>query len=253
MQSVERTLSILEALSQAPAGVFLNELSSVTGLNKTTVHRLLGTLIQTGYVSGKNGKYRLTVRLFEVGARVINRLDVLTAARSYLEMLSVVTGEAVHLVVRDGADIVYIFKADAGQNSVQMSSRVGLRNPMYCTGVGKAILAALPEPEAEDVWLHSRIVRRTDNTITTFDRLKQQLAEVNVHGYAVDDEENELGVRCIAASVLDYAGKVAGAFSISAPSGRMDDARLVSIAPLVLDTREKICAALGKTLSESEY
>lgn len=250
VQSVERTFSILEALSQAPSGALLSELSASVGLNKTTVHRLLGSLIELGYASGENGRYRLTVKLFEVGARIVNRLDLLTAARPFLEALSTATGEAVHLVVRDGADIVYIFKEDAGHNSVQMSSRIGLRSPMYCTGVGKAILAALPEPKAEEIWAQSRIIRRTDNTITAFAQLQAQFAGIRSRGYAVDDEENELGVRCIAASILDYAGNAAGAFSISAPSGRMDDARVSGLAPLVLETREKICRALGSVPAE---
>lgn len=244
VQSVERTFDIIEALSQEPKGISLTKLSAVTGLSKSTVHRLLSSLIIMGYAAKdeETGKYYLTVKLFELGGRIVRRFDMLAEARPFLEKLSNMTGEAVHMVVRDGNDIVYIFKEDSGDNSVRMSSRVGLRSPMYCTAVGKAILAHLSEAEVEDIWNTSNITRHTHNTITEIDQLKRQLDIIRSLGYAVDDEENELGVRCVGASILDFSGKVAGAFSVSVPIGRMDDSRLQAIADLVLKTREKICS-----------
>ena len=250
VQSVERTFDLIEALSQAPKGTGLSELSAATSLNKSTVHRLLGCLIQMGYVSQdeNTAKYYLTIKMYEVGGRILNKLDMMTIARPYLEKLSDITGEAVHLVVRDGTDIVYIFKEDAGSNSVRMASRVGLRSPMYCTAVGKAILADLPDKDVSVIWEKSPIAKHTENTITTFDELKAQLDVIRTKGYAFDDEENELEVRCIGASILDNTGKVIGAFSVTAPIGRMSSSRMPVISGLVLKTRKEICAELGFNL-----
>ncbi len=247
VQSVERTFSIIEALSQAPKGAFLSELSTATALNKTTVHRLLSSLIMMGYAAKDfdTGRYLLTIKMYEVGSRALRRLDMLTTAKPYLEKLSNVTGEAVHLVIRDGNDIVYIFKEDKGNNSVRMSSRVGLRSPMYCTAVGKAILAELPEEEIESIWKTSDITPHTEKTITSFTLLKKQLKTIREKGYAVDDEENERGVRCVGASILDFSGVVAGAFSVSVPVSRMDDNRLKDIAELVTETKKEICSLMG--------
>lgn len=250
VQSVERTFAIIDALSQAPKGAFLNELVTATALNKSTVHRLLNSLIILEYAAkdGETGRYFLTVKMFEVGGRIVQKLDVLTIAKPCLEKLSNITGEAVHLVVRDGNDIVYIFKEDSGNNSVRMSSRVGLRSPMYCTAVGKAILAELPEMEVESIWNASVITQRTNNTITTLTKLKKQLSAIRIKGYAIDDEENELGVRCVGASILKLSRKVVGAFSVSVPAGRMDNNRLTAIADLVYKTKREICSLLGNTL-----
>ena len=248
VQSVERTFAIIEALSQAPKGAYLSELTTATDLNKSTAHRLLGSLITMGYAAKdiETGKYYLTAKMFEVGGRIVRQSDILAETKPFLEKLSGITGEAVHLVVRDGNDIVYIFKEDSGNNSVRMSSRVGLRSPMYCTAVGKAILAALTQAEVEEIWNASEISQHTQNTITKLTDLKKQLDNIRLQGYAVDNEENELGVRCVAANIVDFSGKVAGAFSVSVPIGRMDDSRLQDIADLVLKTREKICSLTGK-------
>ena len=247
VQSVERTFDIIETLSQAPKGAYLSELASATGLNKTTVYRLLGSLIQLGYAAkdAETARYYLTVKMFEIGSRVVKKLDMLSIARPYLEKLSKITGEAVHLVVRDGNEIVYILKEDTGNNSVRLLSRVGLRSPMYCTAVGKAILAGLPEADIDDIWNTSEITRRTRNTITDLDELKKQLGIIRKEGYAVDNEENELGIRCVAARIEDFSGRIAGAFSVSAPVARMDREKMAQIAALVLKARDEICSVMG--------
>ena len=247
VQSIERAFSVINALSLAPAGTTLSELARMTGLNKSTVHRLLRSLIMMGYAAQDEGtgKYHLTIRMFEVGSRVVNKLDVSMVSKPYLVRLSEVTGEAVHLVVRDGSDIVYILKEDSGSSSVRMSSRVGLRSPMYCTAVGKSILAELPPEEVDKIWASSRIVKYTPNTVTSLEELKEQLRTIRSRGYAIDDEENETGVRCVGACLRDYSRKIVGAFSVSGPITRMDDSRIGEIAELVLRTKKQICSSLG--------
>ena len=153
-------------------------------------------------------------------------------AKAHLERLSQRTGEAVHLVIRDARDIVYIYKTESGP--MRMSSRVGLRSPLYCTGVGKAILATLPPEEVEDVWNHSSLKKLTS-----------QLVEVRANGYAIDDEENEMGVRCVAVAIPGPDGRAESAFSISGLAPYMTPERIRRVAALALDTRTDILADLG--------
>jgi DNA-binding IclR family transcriptional regulator len=246
VQSVERTFAIMEALSQVPDGICLNDLSKAVGLNKSTVHRLLSSLISLGYASKikDTGEYILTMKMFEVGSKVSDRFDILKIARPYLQELSKVVGEAVHLVIRDGNDVIYIFKEDSGNNSVCMSSRIGFRAPLYCTAVGKAIMSELPEEDVKHILETSSITQRTANTITSHSKMLEYLKVVKECGYAVDDEENEIGVRCVAACITSSSGKVLGAFSVSAPTGRMDNERLTHIADKVLKIKMDICSHL---------
>ena len=166
VQSVERIFQLIEHLAAHPTGVSLQRLAEETGLAKSTVHRLLASLVGLGYVvqDEENGHYRLTLKMFELSSGIVDSMDIMGVAKAHLERLSQRTGEAVHLVIRDGRDIVYIYKTESGP--MRMSSRVGLRSPLYCTGVGKAILATLPGDELEDIWTHSNVQKLTDKTIT---------------------------------------------------------------------------------------
>lgn len=245
VQSVARIFAIIELLAAHPGGMSLQQLAAESGLAKSTAHRLLASLIQLGYAvqDSFTTHYRLTLKMFELSSGIVNDLDVMGVARPHLDRLANRSGEAVHLVIRDGADIVYIYKAEAG--GMRMSSRVGMRSPMYCTGVGKAMLATLPYREVEQVWAQSRPKKLTEHTITTLPRLLEQLAQVRADGYAVDDEENELGIRCIALALPGPSGKAEAAFSISGLVPHMSPARLEQLAALALDTRGAILRDLG--------
>ena len=181
VQSVERIFQLIEHLAAHPTGVSLQRLAEETGLAKSTVHRLLASLVGLGYVvqDEENGHYRLTLKMFELSSGIVDSMDIMGVAKAHLERLSQRTGEAVHLVIRDGRDIVYIYKTESGP--MRMSSRVGLRSPLYCTGVGKAILATLPGDELEDIWTHSNVQKLTDKTITDLEELRSQLVEVRAN------------------------------------------------------------------------
>ena len=222
VQSVERIFQLIEQLAAHPTGVSLQKLAGETGLAKSTVHRLLASL---------------------VGLGIVDSMDIMGVAKAHLERLSQRTGEAVHLVIRDGRDIVYIYKTESGP--MRMSSRVGLRSPLYCTGVGKAILATLPGDELEDIWTHSNVQKLTDRTITDLEELRSQLVEVRANGYAIDDEENEVGVRCVAVAIPGADGRAESAFSISGLAPYMTPERIRRIATLALDARTDILADLG--------
>lgn len=245
VQSVERIFALIEQLAAHPAGASLQSLAQGTDLAKSTVHRLLGSLVGLGYVvqDEATGRYRLTLKMFELSSGIVNSMDIMDVAKAHLERLAQRTGEAVHLVIRDGRDIVYIYKTENGP--MRMSSRVGLRSPLYCTGVGKAILATLPAEEVADVWAHSLPRKLTARTVEDLPHLQQQLDEVRANGYAVDDEENELGVRCVAVAIPGADGRAESAFSISGLTPYMTPERIRRIAAMALDSRTDILADLG--------
>ncbi len=246
VQSVNRALTILEVLSDYSEGLGLTEISEKIGLHKSTVYRLLSTLIYKEYVTQdpKTNKYRITLKLFELGNKRVEDMDLLTASRIYSEELMKSVNEVVHLVVREGNDIVYLDKVEA-DNTIQMASKVGKRSPLYCTSVGKAILAHLPEDEVEEIWKTSRIEKLTEFTITDFDRLKKELDIVRQKGYAIDNEENEMGVRCIGAPIFNRRGEVEGAISISGPTTRVTEDKVEEFAREVVKYSKLISRELG--------
>lgn len=244
VQSVERIFQLIESLAAHPAGAGLQRLAQDTGLAKSTVHRLLASLVSLGYAAqDENGRYRLTLKMFELSSGIVNSMDIMDVAKVHLERLAQRTGEAVHLVIRDGQDIVYIYKTESGP--MRMSSRVGLRSPLYCTGVGKAILATLPADEVLQIWQHTTPQKLTAHTIVKFEALQAQLTEVRTNGYAIDDEENELGVRCVAVAIPGVGGRADSAFSISGLAPYMTPERIRRIATLAQDARTDIMADLG--------
>ncbi|MCH3908743.1 MAG: IclR family transcriptional regulator [Sphaerochaeta sp.] len=247
VRSVDRALAIIEVLSSHPKGLGLLDLSREVSLNKTTTYRLLCAIMNHGWVTkdATTGKYRLTLMLFELGSRVSARTNVLTIARPYLEDLSAQFRETVHLVIRDGSDVVYLYKEDSLNRSVKMGSQVGNRYPMYCTGVGKAILAYLSEEDLEEVWKSSHVVARTQTTITSLDAMKKELAETRKRGWAVDNEENEIGVRCVAAPILSRKGYPVASISIASSVFHITKETIGNYAEAVMDTAKIISEQLG--------
>ncbi len=241
IQVADRLFGAVELLASEGA-MGLTAVSTRLELNKSTVHRLLNSLIHMGYVkqNEENGKYELTMKLVDLAGRLMEKKDVVQIVRPHLRRLMELSGETVHFVERDGADAVYIDKVEAFSNTVQMVSHIGSRLPMYCSGVGKAIAAELNPEEAEEVWRSSRILRRTPYTITDYEEFRRNLEEVRERGYALDNEENETGVRCVAASLRDYSGRVRYAFSISAPVHRMYNDRIAELAGYILEAKKEI-------------
>ena len=247
VQSIDRVFLIIELLSEHPRGISLTEICSATSLPKGTVSRFLASLITHGYAMQEpdTKRYRLTMRMFEIGSRVAGSTNILSVARPYLEYLSNVSGEAVHLVSRVKDEVVYLYKEEASNSIVRMSSFVGLRNPMYCTGVGKSILAFLPDDEMLAIWSRTKPIRFTASTITTLEAMRQEIQKIRQQGYAIDDEEHELGVRCIAAPILDFSGAPVAAISLSAPVTRLNDAGIQKYAPMVMEAASNISRYFG--------
>lgn len=246
IQVVDRVFNVIEVMSSTgPIGLI--ELSNILNLHKSTTHRLLNSLAYMDYVKQdeETGKYILTFKLLEIANRSLEHNDIYPIAHKYLKKLSMKTGETIHLVQQHGIDAVYIDKVESKVNSVRMTSKVGSRIPLYCSGVGKAILASLSNEEVTQIWNNSDIHKLTPYTITTLESLFNRLEEVRKNGYALDDEENEEGVRCIAACILDYRGRAKHAFSLSAPTSRMSDERIKELIPDVLELKDELSKEFG--------
>ena len=246
VQSVERALSILETLSEYENGLGITEISNKVELHKSTVHRLLATLIAKGYVKQNQGNnnYILTMKLFELGNKKIEKMNIANVSRSYLQSLVNETNEVVHLVIREGNEIVYISKVES-QNIIRMHSRIGSRKPAYCTAVGKAMLAYLPEEEVRSIWDSSKIEKITEYTVTDFQQFSKALKEIKQSGYAREEQENETGIRCVAAAIFDYTGEVCGAISISGSIISYTEEKKEKFAKLVMEYALKISRELG--------
>ena len=246
VQSAQRIFKVFELLL-ANGSMGLMELSNQAGLNKTTTHRLLSSLIAMKYVEQdeETGKYEPTLKILSMCSNLTKNMDVITIAHPVLKRLGYSCQETVHLVQREGTEVVYIDKVEPDVNSVRMVSKVGLRLPMFSTAVGKAMLAYMEPNEVGEIWKKSHVRRFTEHTIIDFDGLLGELEKVRERGYALDNEENELGVRCMAASVFDYRGKPKYAFSISAPVSRMTDEKIEGLVGQVKEIRRNLSAKLG--------
>lgn len=245
IQVADRLFGALELLAEnGDAGVM--EVSTALGLNKSTAHRVLNSLIYMGYArqNEETGRYEPSLKVVDLANQVMKHVDIVQVVRPYLRKLMELTGETVHFVERDGTDAVYIDKVESYRNGIQMVSRIGSRIPLYCSGVGKAIAAELDEHEVEEIWNRSRILPLTPYTITDFEAFRRELSEIRERGYALDNEENENGVRCIAVSLKDYTGRVKYAFSISAPVSRMDNERIRQLAGYVLEIKDQVMEKL---------
>lgn len=246
IQVVDRIFQLIETMSMTgPIGLI--ELSNMLNLHKSTTHRLLNSLVYMDYVKQDEGtsKYLLTFKLLEVANRSLDHTDIFAIAHRYLKKLSMQTGETIHLVQKEGTEAVYIDKVESSVNSVRMVSKVGSKIPLYCSGVGKAMLAYMTDDEITQIWERSVIHELTPYTITTLEGLMERLKEVRKNGYALDDEENEEGVRCIAACILDYKGRAKHAFSLSAPKSRMEDAKIKELIPYILQLKEELSKEFG--------
>lgn len=246
IQVAERLFQVIELLAEhGPMGIM--ELSGLLGFHKSTTHRLVTSLQYMGYIrqDEESLKYALSLKFLDIGSRILEQTNMAALIHPALKKLSEQTGETVHLVQREGIEAVYIDKVESTASSIRMVSRVGSRIPLYCSGVGKALLAELPDPQIRAVWDSSEIRRLTPHTITSFDALMDRIGEVRERGYALDDEENEEGVRCIAVSLRDYHKEPVYALSISAPVGRMTDERILELRDRVLAFREELSKTLG--------
>lgn len=244
-QSLERAFGLIDILAEAAEELPLQQVAALSGLHKSTVHRLLTALVNLGYVKTGDGKYALTLKMFEVGSAVLNRLDIISVARPHLERLRDAAKETIHLVTLDGSDIVYVQKLEYAQSAYQMASRIGMRRAAYCTAAGKSMLSTMSDREVAQVWACSEVRPYTPKTVTELPALYSQLDSTRRTMTAYDDEENEPGTRCVASPIRDYTGSARYAISVSVPLFRMDDETVERLAVMVRETALDISAELG--------
>jgi IclR family transcriptional regulator, KDG regulon repressor len=243
VQSVDRAINILEVLASERSGLGIVEISQRVTLPVSSVHRLLSTLVDRHFVAQDlhTGHYRVGVGSFEVGTAFLRQVRLTDIARQHLQELSKATRETVNLALRDGDSAAYVDQVQSDRE-LQVMPRPGARMPLYCTGVGKVFLAGMTESQRQEVLERLDLAPRTKYTKTTVEDVLDNVREVQRMGYAVNDQELHLGVRCVAAPVLDHLGETCAAISVTgSPTHLYDEhlkfvvARLCNVARLISD------------------
>ncbi|MCH7895709.1 MAG: IclR family transcriptional regulator [Candidatus Methylomirabilales bacterium] len=247
VQSVDRALDILEAFNYQEEELGVTELSQKLGLHKNNVFRLLATLECRGYIEQdkRTGNYRLGMKTFEVANIFLHHLGLRRQARPVLEEMVNRCDETAYLGILDGPEVVYVLMHETSQ-TVRIVPRLGHRLPAYCTASGKIQLAYESRDHLAQIFEGHPLKSLTANTVDNLDKLVTHLKEVARLGYAVDDEELEEGVRCVAAPVKDYSHRVVAGVGLSGPVSRFSMERVEKeLVPLVKEAAAKISQRLG--------
>ncbi|GAA1770110.1 IclR family transcriptional regulator [Luedemannella helvata] len=240
--SIDKTLAVLEALAEHQR---VTDIAAATGVSKSTAHRILQALVLWGFARPDGtGSYEPGPRILTLAGRVMFRFDPARQSSGTLRALCESTGFTTHFAIRSLDEAVYVDKQE-GRRPFQMLSRVGMGIALHTTAIGKAILAQLSDDEVLAICRRTGLPRRTPNTLTSEEDLLTHLARVRAVGYAVDDEENEPGIRCVGAPVFDHTGQVLGGISISTLTIVSDMAGLEQRAPEVIAAARDVSAALG--------
>jgi IclR family acetate operon transcriptional repressor len=244
VQSLDRAFAILEAMADAGGVIGLSQLASDSGLPLATIHRLVRTLVDLGYVRQEPSRqYSLGPRLMRLAETSTKRLG--TLAHPYMSHVVEALGESVNLAVLDGEEIVYVAQVQPSQNFMRMFTEVGRRAKPHTTAVGKAMLAAQSDRAVLDLLKRTGMPRRTEHTITDPNEFLADLQRVRERGYALDDGEQEVGVRCVAVAVPDAPRPMA--LSMSGPLPRMSDDTVAKAAPILHEAAAAVSAELGGT------
>ncbi len=243
--ALQRGLQLLHLFSESPRGLTAKQVAGLSRLPVSTVHRFLANLTTAGFLNrDAEGVHHLGIACFSIGQAAVGQLDIRRLSLPYLRELNQQTRETIHLTVRHGAHAVYVEKLDSSE-PVRIHSRIGATVPLYCTAVGKVMLAHMPPEEQERMLPQLEMKRHTPNTVGNLQELRTELYRVRKNGYACDLEEHELHIRCVAAPIWDHTGSVQCSLSITAPTLRMPVTRLRQLAPLIQSAGLKISTELG--------
>ena len=247
MQGIERIIKILDSFSLDEPELTLKELTNKTGLPKPTVYRIAEALNKVNILSKDDNvsKYRIGVKLFELGSLYLETLELRKLAFPEIEKLSKYTEESIHMGVLDGNEVTSIEGLGSTHN-LQAKLWIGKRSPIYCTSIGKAILAFLPKKEQEEILTTIEFKRYTKNTITDKKNLKKELESIRRQGFALDNEEHDEGIMCVGAPIFNNKGEVVASISISGPKIRMKEQELEKYKKLLMDSVKRISDKLGK-------
>jgi DNA-binding IclR family transcriptional regulator len=238
-------MRLLKAFSEDEVEIGISALAKRLGIAKSTAHRLAATLVAEGMLeqNDDSGKYRLGVALFRLGALVRRRMEVSNEARPYLYALRETVNESVHLAILDGAEIMYVYNLESA-HAIRSRSDLGVRKPAHSTAEGQALLAFQP-PEVIAHVMASGLHAHTPNTVTSPERFLKALAAVRQRGCAIEDEESEIGMVCVAAPIRDDSGAVVAALGIAGPVTRLSKKVVAGVIPHVIATADQISARLG--------
>jgi len=245
-QSLIRALNLLQRLSEAPAGLNLTDLSYQLGIPTATVHRLLSTFEELDFVEqdAEQGLWFVGLKAFTVGNAFLSRRDYVASARPHMHNLVEQCGETVNLGVIDDGEAVFIAQVES-REVMRMIVRLGSRSPIHASGVGKALLANLPEQQFLGILQQRGLARYTERSIDTPAQLREELERVRQQGFALDDEEHAVGLRCVASAIFDQNGQALAAISLSGPKARITDNRIDELGIAVRQTADEITQALG--------
>jgi IclR family acetate operon transcriptional repressor len=246
VQSLDRALTLLEKVAESAQGVALTDLAQAAGLAPSTAHRLLKSMQSRDFVrqDAERGLWFVGVRAFVVGNAFARARDITVLARPVMWELMEKVGESVNLAVLDDDEPVYLSQVECRQ-MMRAHALPGARAPVHCSGIGKALLAWLPSARVQAVLVRRGLRRYTEKTITEPARLAAELATVRARGYAIDDEEHSLGMRCVAAPVFDESGDAVAALSMTGPTARISDAALPELGVVVRAAAADLTARIG--------
>jgi IclR family transcriptional regulator, KDG regulon repressor len=242
--ALQRGLRLLQLFSAAPNGFTAKEIGERSRLPVSTVHRFLANLESAGFLNCNGNVYHLGTACFAIGQAALAQLDIRRVSLRYLQELNRQTRETVHLTVRYGSSAVYVEKLDSTEQ-LRIFSRIGASVPLYCTAVGKVMLAYMPEEQRKQLLPQIDLKRFTPNTVGSLQELGAELQRIRKNGYGCDLEEHELHIRCVAAPIWDHTGSVHASLSITAPIVRMPVTRLRQLAPLIQEAGLQISRELG--------
>jgi IclR family pca regulon transcriptional regulator len=253
-QSLQRGLAILSAFDSDRPQIGVSELSRELQLSRSTTHRYIATLAQLGYLQqdSESKRYRLGPKVLDLGFSAINSMDVREISAPHLRRLSDETGHTVNLAILDGVDVVYIERcrtARPGQREIDLNLHVGARLPAYCTALGKAILAFVPEERRDELIARIDFQPRGPNTLTDADAFRAELDRIRAKGIAVNDEELAYGLRSIAAPIRSHSGDVLAALNLAVhrTMASMDEL-IARFGPAVARTAHDISVGMGHRL-----
>lgn len=252
LKSMQKLMAILDCFSVYDRSLTLSEISARCGMPKTTVHRLVTSLREVKLLEQdrERDRYRMGIRLFELGSIVLRNLDIYREARPHVERLIGATGEGSHLCVFDGTNMVSIEHHEPNSDTVNWTTSLSI-SPAYCTGVGKAVLAFQDEGVIDKI-VKSELMPYTPNTITDPDQLRKELDITRQRGYSIDEGEHQPGVRCVAAPIRNAGGGVFAAISVTGSRDRVTLERVPSLATLVTGTARQISRQLGYSGVETD-
>lgn len=245
VQSLDKALNIMKLLAEKGQDMKLTEISDELDINKSTLHGLMSTLKFHGFVDQdeETQKYKLGIYLIQLGERAARSLDIIKLTSPTIDAVSKKLQETVHIGRLDGRDVIYVNKKESEQ-SMRIYTTIGTRNPAHCTGVGKAIMAYI---EDENFYnnIPDKLESITAKTITSKKKLFKEFQEIRERGYALDDEENNVGLTCVAAPIFDHTGKVRYGISVSGPTIRMTENKIKETIQEVKDAALEISRKLG--------